>query len=138
MSKMLIGIFYDVKIKFTFSELLIIFVINMKIHLIKKLSILLFMETYSNSKSPFLNWLSILKFADWNFPNDIFSTFGSADLLGNGTDRVVFDIGGNNYRMICNYVFGKKEVHLFICWIGTHAEYDKLCKVNKQYEINMY
>jgi mRNA interferase HigB len=27
---------------------------------------------------------------------------------------------------------------LFICWIGTHAEYDKICKAKKQYTLNNY
>jgi mRNA interferase HigB len=45
-------------------------------------------------------WLTFLKLADWKEPGDITKTFGSADLLGNGSDRVVFDIAGNNYRMI--------------------------------------
>lgn len=73
-------------------------------------------------------WLWVIKRVDWNSPEDILSTFNSADLLGNGTNRVVFNIGGNNYRMICHYVFGEKQAHLFVCWIGTHAEYDKLCR----------
>jgi mRNA interferase HigB len=34
--------------------------------------------------------------ADWNEPGDISETFRSADLLGNGSNRVVFDIAGNN------------------------------------------
>jgi mRNA interferase HigB len=62
----------------------------------------------------------------------------SADLLGNGSNRVVFDIGRNNFRMICKYVFSQKQVHVFICWIGTHAEYDELCKAGKQYRITEY
>jgi mRNA interferase HigB len=51
---------------------------------------------------------------------------------------VVFDIGGNNYRMICKYVFGEREIHLFVCWIGTHADYDALCKKNEQYTISKF
>ncbi|MFZ9847108.1 MAG: type II toxin-antitoxin system HigB family toxin [Flavobacteriales bacterium] len=44
---------------------------------------------------------------------------------------MVFNIGGNNYRLICGYAFGKKFIHLYIKFIGTHAEYDKIdaCKV---------
>jgi mRNA interferase HigB len=49
---------------------------------------------------------------------------------------VVFDIGGNNYRMICKYWFGASRVHLYVKWIGTHAEYDGLCKKNKQYTVD--
>jgi mRNA interferase HigB len=40
--------------------------------------------------------------------------------------------------MICQYAFGENEVHLFVCWIGTHAEYDKLCKAKEQYSISAY
>lgn len=45
-------------------------------------------------------------------------TFGATDLLGKSSNRAVFNIGGNTYRMICKYAFGDRKVHLFICWIG--------------------
>jgi mRNA interferase HigB len=92
----------------------------------------------ARSKSSFVEWLNILKSADWSTPKDIQKTFNTADLLGKRSQRVVFDIGGNNYRMICKYAFGENEAHLFICWIGTHAEYDELCGKNKQYSISKY
>ena len=66
------------------------------------------------------------------------ATFPSADLLGKGSNRVIFDIGGNKYRMIGKYAFGDIQVHLFICWIGTHAEYDKLCNAGEQCSVNNY
>ena len=110
----------------------------MKIHLIKKQTIEDFVTRYARSRSSFGLWLTAVKFADWNQPADIQQTFGSVDLLGNSSNRVVFDIGGNNYRMICKYSFGEKQVHLFICWIGTHAEYDGLCNKNQQYTVNIY
>lgn len=110
----------------------------MKIHLIKETTIIDFTELYANSFVPFNEWLNKLKIADWNTTIDIKETFGSADLLGNGTSRVVFDIGGNNFRMICKYHFSKNNVHLYICWIGTHTEYDKINKQGKQYTIQAY
>ena len=110
----------------------------MKIHLIKKQTIEDFIEKNAQSKASFEIWFSIIKRADWNEPNEIISTFNSADILGNGSERVVFNIGGNKYRMICSYMFGTNEVHLFIKWIGTHAEYTKLCNEKKQYEIDVY
>ena len=57
---------------------------------------------------------------------------------GNGSNRVVFDVGGNNYRVICKYWFGITRVHLYVKWIGTHAEYDKICALRKQYNVNEY
>jgi mRNA interferase HigB len=110
----------------------------MKIHLIKKQTIEHFVAQNARSKSSFSIWLTAIKYAEWSNPKDIQATFGSADLLGNGSNRVVFDIAGNNYRMICKYSFGNNQVHLFICWIGTHAVYDELCSKNMQYSINIY
>lgn len=110
----------------------------MKVHLIKKLSIEDFAKDHAASRSSFANWLNALKYAEWKIPEDILETFGSADLLRNASSRVIFNIGGNSYRMICKYTFGEKQVHLFVCWIGTHAEYTKICKEGMQYTINDY
>ena len=49
-------------------------------------------------------------------------TFGSVDAVGN--DRYVFNIKGNDYRLIAMIFFDKRTV--YIRFIGTHAEYDKL------------
>jgi len=110
----------------------------MKLHLIKKQSIEDFVKANAQSKPSFETWLAIVKRVDWNEPKDIISTYNSADILGNGVNRVVFNIGGNKYRMICKYHFGSNQIHLFINWIGTHAEYTKLCNNNKQYDISIY
>ena len=113
----------------------------MSVHLIKKQTI----EHYSQRhgyKRAFEEWISKLKYADWESPQDIIGTFNSADLLGKGCHRIVFNIAGNNCRMICKYRFAKnkigKKVHLYVCWIGDHKEYDELCKNSLQYTINEY
>jgi len=106
----------------------------MKVHLIKKQSIEDYVLDNARSRTSFETWLSIIKRADWNEPKDILSTFNSADILGKGSERVVFNIGGNNYRLICKYHFGLNRIHLFIKWIGTHADYTKLCNDGKQYD----
>jgi mRNA interferase HigB len=110
----------------------------MRVHLIKEKTVEDFAKEHALSKTSFEEWLNKIDQSDWEKPADIFKYFGSADLLGKSSSRVIFDIGGNKYRMICKYGFGKKEIHLFICWIGTHKEYDKLCSKNEQYTINSY
>ena len=110
----------------------------MKARLIKKKSIENFALQNASSRSSFGLWFVFLKHANWAEPGDIIATFGSADLLGNGSNRVVFNIAGNNYRMICKYHFGITKVHLYIKWIGTHGEYTKLCGNNEQYTINKF
>ena len=92
----------------------------------------------AQSKASFERWVFKVKHADWNIPNDIILTFSSADILGNATNRVVFNIGGNSFRMICAYHFGKNNVHLFIKWIGSHADYSKLCNSEEQYTVNLF
>jgi len=110
----------------------------MKIRLVKRQTVLDFMQSHSRSRSSFNIWLRMLKGADWKSTDDILNIFGSADFIGNGTDRIIFNIGGNNYRVICTYYFGKRYVHLYINWIGTHSEYSDLCKNNQQYTIENY
>jgi mRNA interferase HigB len=110
----------------------------MKVHLIKKQSVEDFVLRNAKSRVAFEAWLSIVKTADWKIQSDIIATFKSSDILGNGSNRVVFNVGGNHYRMICGYHFGETRVHLFVKWIGTHAAYSKLCSLGKQFEIDEY
>lgn len=110
----------------------------MRVHLIKRLTLETYAEQHARSKSSFGHWLEKIRYADWDEPGDIKKTFNAADLLGKGSNRVVFDIAGNNYRMICKYAFGEKQVHLFVCWIGTHAQYEALCDNHEQYTRSNY
>ena len=106
----------------------------MKVHLIKWKSIENFIVKNTRSKASFERFKTAVKGADWEPVNDLQATFGSADLINN--DWVVFNIGGNNYRLICSYWFGPKMMHLYVKWIGTHADYTKLCKQNLQYTVD--
>ena len=110
----------------------------MRIHLIRKETVQGYAKYNPGSRQSFKDWLAKLKFADWEKPEDIQATFNSADLLGNGSNRIVFDIAGNNCRLICKYWFGLEKVHLYVKWIGTHSEYDKLCKKHEQYIVDVF
>jgi mRNA interferase HigB len=110
----------------------------MRVHLIRRESVELFTIINAQSRGAFEEWLEKIRYADWSMSADIQGTFPSADLLGKSSSRVVFDIGGNKYRMIAKYAFGIKQIHLFICWIGTHADYTKLCRLHEQYTIHIY
>jgi mRNA interferase HigB len=67
-------------------------------------------------------WVHVVRGADWSKPNEVKETFRSADILKGG--RVVFDIGGNKYRLIAAIHYRGQRV--YIRFIGTHAEYDKI------------
>jgi mRNA interferase HigB len=68
----------------------------------------------------------------------ILVTFGTADLLGKGSNRVIFNIGGNKFRLVAQYYFGNRNTHIFIKWIGIHTAYEKLCKQGEQYTVDEY
>lgn len=110
----------------------------MKVHLIRKQTIEDFARRHPASRSSLEDWLEKIKQADWEKPADMQATFNTADLLGRGSARVVFDIAGNNYRIICKYAFGDNQVHLFVCWMGTHAKYTRFCTKNEQFTVSIY
>lgn len=110
----------------------------MRIHLLRKETIEGFARRNAQSRTYLNDWLAKLRKADWQMPADIKTTFKTADLLGKGSGRVVFDIGGNNYRIICKYHWGITMIHLSIKWIGTHDAYNELCSKNEQYTISLY
>ncbi|WP_428769571.1 type II toxin-antitoxin system HigB family toxin [Treponema sp. HNW] len=73
-------------------------------------------------KSQLQSWFKETEKSDWQGPDDIKKRYPSASFLAD--NRVCFNIGGNNYRLIVkiNYDF-----HIvYIRFIGTHAEYDKI------------
>jgi mRNA interferase HigB len=66
--------------------------------------------------------VSVVRAADWSKPTDIKEMFRSADILAN--DRVVFNIGGNKYRLVVAVHYRGKRV--YIRFVGTHPEYDRI------------
>ena len=82
----------------------------------------IFAHKHPTSKAALNNWYHIVKEVDWGNFNDVRNTFGSVDAVGN--DRYVFNVKGNDYRLIAMIFFDKRTV--YIRFIGTHAEYDKL------------
>lgn len=68
-------------------------------------------------------------------PHDLISTFQNSDLITcpkTKQSRIVFNIGNNKYRLICGYLFRPKQCILFIKFLGTHKEYNKVdvCTIN--------
>ncbi|WP_428653713.1 type II toxin-antitoxin system HigB family toxin [Runella sp.] len=68
------------------------------------------------------DWYDIVSGADWSNLNDIKQTFNSVDYVGN--ERYVFNIKGNRYRLITMIFLDIRTI--FIRFIGTHAEYNKI------------
>ena len=70
-------------------------------------------------------WIDIVEEANWKSHIELKFDFPSADYVGR--ERYVFNIRGNNYRMVVVVAFiaGSLTIRFF----GTHKEYDKIdCK----------
>ena len=86
-----------------------------------------FVLKHARSRNSFTKWLFE---AEKVFPanhNELKQFFSSVDYVGN--KRYVFNIGGNDYRLIAVVMF--VEGMLFVRWCGTHAEYDKIGDCSK-------
>lgn len=114
----------------------------MKVHLIKEKTVLDYASKHATSVNAFERWVEIVKNGIIEKPRDFVDLFGqmNVDLLGNKSNRVCFDVGGNKHRIICSYYFNETidTVTIFVKWIGTHAEYNALNDRDEQYTIDKF
>ena len=87
---------------------------------ISKPAILRFSERHRDALVPLMNWYRIAKKADWGSLAEVRCDFSHADIVGR---RTVFNIHGNDYRLIARVNYKSKRV--FIPHILTHLEYSK-------------
>ena len=90
--------------------------------IIAKATIRDFWLIHSQAEFPLLDWYNIIKKANWLSPNEVKKTYGNASIVAN--NRVVFNIKGNDYRLVTEIDYEYQLV--FIIWVGTHKEYDKI------------
>ena len=76
----------------------------------------------AQARIPLLNWYDIVRKANWENLSDIKKDFRTVDYVGN--NRYVFNIKGNDYRIIVIIIFISKKV--YIRYIGKHDNYDKI------------
>lgn len=88
-------------------------------HIISKTALRKFWEKHNHAETPLRYWYKITSQSRWSHFDDVRQTFPSADNVGQLT---VFNIGGNNYRLITKINFLKQRV--YIRAVLTHAEYD--------------
>jgi mRNA interferase HigB len=67
-------------------------------------------------------WFDEVKKARWTGMADVKRSYATASIIS--ADRVVFNITGNDYRLVVAVDFEKGIV--WIKWIGTHKDYDKI------------
>ena len=86
-----------------------------------------FADKHPNASAPLNDWYEKTKSSSWKNFAAVKQTFKDVDPIGN--DRYVFDIGGNNFRIIVMIHFNIRT--LYIRAILTHKEYDHLNKTRK-------
>jgi mRNA interferase HigB len=77
---------------------------------------------YRDARGPLESWHEEVLQAVWTSPQDVKEQYRNASICGN--NRVVFNIGGNKYRLVVEV-----QYRLGIVWVkflGTHAQYDRI------------
>ena len=77
---------------------------------------------HRDAEEPLRAWVKVVRGAAWANPPAVKRMFNSADILRDG--RVVFDIGGNKYRLVAwvNFHYGV----VYVRFIGTHRAYNSI------------
>lgn len=85
-----------------------------------------FFRKHPDAEDALNNWYVITEMADWANYYEAKQIFNTIDAVGN--DLYVFNIRGNKYRLIARIIFRVRTV--FIKFIGTHGEYDRVKLAN--------
>ena len=79
-----------------------------------------FARKHARARKPLANWEKVVRAAAWKNSEEMKRTFNSVDY---DDPRTIFNIGGNNLRLIALVDFNKQLVK--VAGVMTHAEYDK-------------
>ena len=77
---------------------------------------------HADAEQPLKAWFAEVEAANWATMVDIKARYAHASVVD--AERVVFNIGGNKYRLVVKIWFPGRTV--WVKFVGTHAEYDPL------------
>lgn len=81
-----------------------------------------FWEKFPDSEQYLKTWYDTAMSSNWKSPMDVKQSYANVSILKES--RIVFNIKGNSYRLVAKFNFEKKWI--FIRFIGSHNEYDKI------------
>ena len=82
-----------------------------------------FWERHPAAEGPLKAWFAVVAKASWREPADVKRQFGSTiDFVAD--NRVIFDLGGNKFRLIAHISYGYGRV--LVKFVGTHTQYDRI------------
>jgi len=89
---------------------------------ISKKTLRQFWEIHEDCENQLLGWYKEVKVAKYQNPKEILEAFPNSRAIGSG--RFIFNIKGNNYRLVVKVNFKLKTI--WIRFIGTHSQFDKI------------
>jgi len=89
--------------------------------LVKK-TILFYIDKYPIAKTQMLIWYNDFSKLEFLNFNELKRVYGNASIVN--SERVVFNIKGNDFRLVVSINFSQTACYLI--WFGKHAEYDKI------------
>ncbi len=85
---------------------------------------------YKKAEESLKSWVYEVKYSTWNNVNQLKLKYRNASVIS--SKRVVFNIKGNDYRLIVDIEYKLKII--FIVWFGTHEEYVRIDAKTIRYE----
>jgi mRNA interferase HigB len=90
------------------------------VRVIARSTLSVFWREHPDAEQQLRAWFHEAEAADWRTTSQVQADFPKASILKGG--RVVFDICGNRYRLVVHC----RHPYVFVRFIGTHAEYDRI------------
>jgi mRNA interferase HigB len=87
-----------------------------------KSTLVQFGRKHPDADQPLRSWHAEVAAAAWGSPADVKARYPHASLIGK--KRLVFNIGGNKYRLIAEVDYAHSLI--FVLFLGTHAQYDNV------------
>ena len=87
-------------------------------------------DRYKKADQAIRSWIYEVRFSEWNSTAELKAKYKNASIIN--SKRVVFNIRGNNFRLITDMEYQLKIV--FVVWFGTHSEYEKIDVKELSYE----
>ena len=76
----------------------------------------------NDARGPLESWHEEASKARWTSPQSVKDQYANANICGNG--RVVFNVGGNKYRLVVEMQYRAQIA--WVKFIGTHQQYDRI------------
>ncbi len=89
---------------------------------IAKSTLRAFWGKHADAEVPLKTWYKIAEKANWKDSHEVKEVYSDVSVIG--TNRLVFNIKGNKYRLVVYVIFKFRK--MFIRFVGTNQQYDRI------------